>query len=173
MRINTHAASGRTLDRPNCVAGLILTVTFAGAFLLALEWDRKAAVFPLLVTGLGTLLAAALTIKAILSESDLVPADTPRPDDHQSSDDLEYAFASASIKAWTVVLSYFGLFFVCLAVLGLYVTAIAFTIVYLRWEGKRSWRFSVGYAGVLLGVLYGVFAMALAQPVPAGIFSIH
>jgi hypothetical protein len=63
-------------------------------------------------------------------------------------------------------------FFVSLYCLGLYATAVIFTVLYLRTQDGRSWLFSAIYAAILTGVLYLAFAVALAQRVPAGFFGL-
>ena len=61
-------------------------------------------------------------------------------------------------------------FFVLLYATGLYVTAPIFSLLYLRFVGKRTWIFSATYAIVIAVVLYVAFELALGVPTPPGLF---
>jgi hypothetical protein len=60
-------------------------------------------------------------------------------------------------------------FFVLLHLAGLYVTAPVFSVLYLRYVGKRTWIFSASYAIVIAVVLYVAFELALGVPTPSGL----
>jgi presenilin-like A22 family membrane protease len=60
-------------------------------------------------------------------------------------------------------------FFVLLYLSGLYVTAPVFSLLYLRFAGKRTWIFSVIYAVVTAVLLYVAFELALGVPTPSGL----
>jgi hypothetical protein len=161
----------RKRNYADVAGGVLLAVVFAGAFLLARDWDRQAALFPRGVSAIGFVLAVVLIVRTVFFPKAVT--DEPHDAEGQSVDDsLEYIFHTASLSKWLVTLAWFGGFFVALYVLGLYATALVFPLVYLRSQDKRSWLFCVAYAVVLTAVLYLAFSVLLAQPVPPGYFGI-
>lgn len=158
----------RRLATADLVGGIILAVVMGGALYLSRGWDHDAAVFPRAVAAGGLLLSVAVIVKALLgAPAPEVPAEPESVDDN-----LEYVFHTASLRQWLVTISWFGGFFVALYVVGLYATAIVYTVAYLRTQDNRSWLFSGVYALILVGVLYAAFGLALAQPVPPGFFGL-
>jgi presenilin-like A22 family membrane protease len=201
MTNNTESASPTTVnaaatDRPHrsgpidwgdVVISAALLVIFIAAFLNAQQWQPIAALFPKVATGIGALLSAAFLVRAVVlrpKTAAAVPVDESATVDPvaaaQEAEELgadqaesERAFfASLSLRDWLVSLAYFAAFFIGLYVLGLYVTAVLFTIVYLRFQARSSWLFSVIYAVVLTAALYGLFGYALQLPVPEGLLGL-
>jgi hypothetical protein len=171
------------------IGGLLLVVVFGGAFFLAWGWQRQASLFPLGVSGLGFVLGVILVIRALLARDDVslaesahvVPVhpgslvDESLVDEAEASpegDNPEYVFTEASGRDWLRTVLWFGGFFLALYVLGVYVAAFIFTLLYLRYQGRRSWLFSAVYAVILVAVMYLAFTVALAQPVPSGLFGL-
>jgi hypothetical protein len=151
--------------------GVLLAVVFGGAFLLAREWDRQAAVFPLGVSAVGFVLSVVFVIRSLTSQRARAEAATAH-EKPSAEDNLEYVFQTATAREWLSTLAWFAGFFVVLYVFGLYVAAISFTIPYLRSRDNRSFLFAAVYAAVLAAVLYLAFTVLLAQPVPPGFFGL-
>jgi hypothetical protein len=172
----SEVVAGKTDHRgrlPNLVAGVLLTLIFGGAFVIALDMEGNAAIFPLGVGGLGVVLGATFLIRS-LRRPPAVDAGSPPnvgDDDEDTDEDLQYAFETASSREWAVALAYIAAFFAALYVLGLYLAAPLFTVIYLRHQAKASWILTIGYATVLFAVLYGAFELVLHLPVPPGLFS--
>jgi hypothetical protein len=171
MSTDTRVHPRRPGVDAEAVGGVILAVVFAGAFWLARDWDRQAAIFPLCTSAAGFLLAIGLVARALMSRRMRAEAETPH-EDVSAEDDLEYVFQTASARQWIVALAWFGGFFVALWVLGLYAAALVFTVAYLRTQDRRSWLFAIVYALILVAVLYGAFTVLLAKPVPPGYFGL-
>lgn len=155
---------------PEAVADVVITVLllalFAGAFLAAGEWSFRAALFPRLVTGAGAVLAALHLVQALLRLRRPAPAVDA---DDSDPDDVEYVFRTAGPRRWASALGWVAGFFVLLYLAGLYVTAPVFSLLYLRFTGKRTWIFSAIYAIVIAVVLYVAFELALGVPTPSGL----
>lgn len=154
------------------VAGVLLSLVFAAALVPALGWTGKAAIFPLAVAGVGGLLALGFVVRALVlspsHEGGGVQLGNLGDDDEDSDDEFEYAFATACPEEWRIALGFFLGFFIALYLLGLYLTAPLFTLVYLRREAKVSWGFAVGYSVILGVVLYLAFAVVMGVPMPSG-----
>lgn len=166
----TENPGERVRHMPDVVGGVLLAAFFGGAFYLSTSFDREDAVFPLGVSGLGFLLSATFALQAALLGSRTVAhaADSPLESEVDPSDDLDYVFATASRRQWLTTLGFFSAFFLSLFLLGVYATAIVFSVVYLRLQDGRSWKYSLLYAAVLAAVLHVVFVVALAQRLPSG-----
>jgi hypothetical protein len=150
------------------VGGVVLTALMLGAYSLTSSWDPHAAIFPRGVSLGGAALGLVLVVRSLIGTRD-------RAEEHhkeEAGDDLEYVFHTSSPRQWLHTLGWFAGFFVSLYCLGLYATAVVFTVLYLRTQDGRSWLFSAIYAAVLTGALYLAFAVALAQKVPSGFFGL-
>jgi len=163
--------AARRRPPPEAVADVAVTVLllalFAGAYLAAGQWSFRAALFPHLVTAAGVVLTALHLVQAVVRLRR--PAPAPVPDD-SNPDDVEYVFRTAGPRRWAVALGWVAAFFVLLYLTGLYVTAPVFSLLYLRYAGKRTWIFSGIYAIVIAVVLYVAFELALGVPTPSGLF---
>jgi Tripartite tricarboxylate transporter TctB family len=163
-------APGRRRPSPEAVADVVVTVLllalFAWAFLEAGQWSFRAALFPRLVTGAGVVLAALHLVQVLLRLWRPVPSPDPGGAD---PDEVEYVFRTAGGRRWASALGWVAGFFVLLHVTGLYVTAPVFSVLYLRFAGKRTWIFSAIYAIVIAVVLYVAFELALGVPTPSGL----
>jgi hypothetical protein len=183
--------------RSETVADLVLTVLlmalFAWGYLEANEWSDRAALFPHLVCGSmfvlsGLQLAVVLLrLRRELKGADTEGSDAPAHDasghlpaglvaephgneDDVNEDDVEYVFQTAGARRWSAALGWIAAFFVLLYVAGLYITAPLFSLLYLRFAGRRTWLLSVIYAAVVGLVLYLAFEVALSIPTPPGLF---
>lgn len=166
-RINSDKAS-------DLVTSAALSALFIYALVAALEWSESARLFPLGISLVGAglsatfFLATCLRRKSQLRESSAPPLQLA--DNDEDSLEATDVFSTADRRTWTVSLAYLGGFFLALFAIGLYPTALLFTVLYLRFQGRGSWLFSTIYAVVLTGVLYAVFGLALQLPVPPGLF---
>lgn len=158
------SAARRKVDRAGLIGGLVLLAIMVAGYLLTRGWDHSAAVFPRGITLAGAVLSALLVLRSVIA---------PRPEkeatEGEMDDDLDYVFHTADLPTWVVTLAWFAGFFVALYVIGLFATAMVFSVLYLRSQDNRSWLFSGTYAAVLTGVLVLIFNLALTQPVPAGL----
>jgi len=171
------------IDWGDVVISAALLAIFVAAFVNAQQWQAIAALFPQVATGIGAVLSALFLGRALLFPRKAAPKEAAIIDTLTAAQDAEEHgldqteseqafFASLSLRDWTVSLTFFAAFFISLYVLGLYVTAVLFTIAYLRLQARSSWRFSVIYAVVLTAALYGLFGIALQMPVPEGLLGL-
>lgn len=155
------------------IADLVLTAGLLGVFVLAfvtaLGWSFNTGVFPLLVTGLGVVLAL-LHLLVLLVRRPVEDRTPHGEDDEIEAMDVEYAFEHAGRAMWTRTLGWVSGFFVLLYVAGIFVAAPVFTIAYLRFSARASWLLSVVYAVVVGLVLYVAFVVLLDVPTPPGLF---
>jgi hypothetical protein len=185
--VGSTATAGRTAPRPRrrpsaqAVAEVVLTVLllalFGWAFLEAAGWSFRTALFPRIVSGAAFVLSALHLVKALLqlvreTRAPAVPdgADPAADPDDSDADDAEHLFRTAGARRWASAVGWVVAFFVLLQVGGLFVTASLFSLLYLRFGGGRTWRFSVAYAVVIGVVLYAAFELALDIPTPPGLF---
>jgi uncharacterized transporter YbjL len=164
----------RRRPSPETVADVVITVLllalFAWAFLQAGQWSFRAALFPRIVTAAGVVLAALHLAQVLLRLwRPAAPVDAPAEPDGDP-DAVEYVFRTAGPRRWASALGWVAGFFVLLYLTGLYVTAPVFSLLYLRFAGKRTWIFSAIYAIVGAVVLYVAFDLALGVPTPSGLF---
>jgi hypothetical protein len=183
---------------PEVVADLIITVTFlalsAWAFLEANQWSERAALFPHLVSGVMFVLAALHLVQVLFrmrgaaaggrapvasapdehdASGHLPPGHVAEPhgsEDDVNEDDVEYVFQTAGARRWAAALAWIAGFFALLYVAGLFITAPVFSLLYLRFAGRRTWLLSGIYAVVAGLVLYLAFEVALSIPTPPGLF---
>jgi hypothetical protein len=174
------------IDWGDVVISAALLILFIAAFLNAQQWQAIAALFPQAATGIGAVLSAAFLARSLFfprqpeagAEQQPVtidPVAAAQEAEEQQADQTQSErefFASLSPRDWVVSLAFFAAFFVSLYVLGLYITAVLFTIAYLKFQAKSSWRFSVIYAVVVTAALYGLFGYALQLPVPEGLLGL-
>jgi Tripartite tricarboxylate transporter TctB family len=183
--------STATSARPGggeAVAELVITVVllalFGWAFLDAADWSFRAALFPRIVTGAGFAFCAIKLVQDLFALRRGRTVGTPTPeldhapvpdggtheDEDVAEEDVEYVFATAGARNWSIALAWVAGFFVLLYVAGLFVTAPVFSLLYLRFGGRQSWRVSVIYAVVIGVVLYLAFEVALGIATPPGLF---
>jgi Tripartite tricarboxylate transporter TctB family len=174
------APVARRRPSPETVADLVLTVLllalFAWGYLEAGQWSFQAGLFPHLVTGASVLISALHLVQVLIRltrevRTGVVAAPDPgAAEEDPERDDVEYLFQTAGAGRWAAALGWIAAFFVLLYVAGLYLTAPIFSLLYLRFVGRRSWLFSALYAVVIGAVLYAAFAFALRVPTPPGLF---
>ena len=164
-----------SIERSDLVIAVVLTVTFTAAFINAWRWESIAAYFPLIATGLGILLCSLFIVRNVVLVRNRRRLEAGNATDAAvDRGDSDHAFfASVPLADWLVSLTFFVAFFAALYVFGLYATSVVFTVIYLRFQAKSSWMFSVLYAAVLTASLYALFEMALKLPVPAGLVGLQ
>jgi hypothetical protein len=169
---STSASARSRLPGVDLVLTLGLLAVFAVAFLTATEWSVKAGLFPRLVTGLGVVLAVLHVVLLLLRSrtAGVAPVTESVEADDEADLDVEYVFAHAGGRAWAAALAWIASFFIGLYVVGLFVAAPLFALIYLRFSARRSWLFSAVYAVVTGVVLYLAFEVALRLQVPPGLF---
>jgi len=168
---------------PDLVITAVLLVLFGWAFLDALGWSFRAALFPRVVTAAGFVFCAvnlAQGVRALLRGRAAAPAPAlghePVPsggtheDEVVGEEDVEYVFATAGGRNWAVALAWVFGFFALLYVAGLFLTAPVFSLLYLRFGGGQTWKVGVVYAVVVGVVLYLSFEVALGIATPPGLF---
>lgn len=181
--VSTDAAGskgGATRRRPSAqaVADVVLTVLLLALFGWAIQestgWSFRTALFPRIVTGAAFALSALHLVKSLVQlvrETRTAPAAPDGADPNDADpDDAEYVFRTAGARRWASALGWVVAFVVLLQVGGLFVTASLFSLLYLRFGGGRTWRFSAVYAVVIGVVLYAAFELALDIPSPPGLF---
>lgn len=184
------AGGGPSQFVADLVATVVVVLAFGAALVVALNLSFRAGLMPRFAAGLGVAAGVAHLVLLLVRRSRAparadgprdgprdAPRDGPRdgtdePDELAAELDPVYTFASASGRSWLTACGYVLGFFVVLYVAGLYVTAVAFALAYLRFEGKRSWLYSVIYAVVIGGALYLIFDVALAVQVPEGLLEL-
>jgi Tripartite tricarboxylate transporter TctB family len=167
------------------VADVVLTALllalFAWALLDAGQWSFRAALFPRIVTGAGVVFCVIKLVQslahlrrarsaAVVPDHEPVPAGGTHEDEENEEEDVEYVFATAGRRNWTMALGWVAAFFVLLYVAGLFLTAPVFSLLYLRFGGGQSWKVSAIYAVVIGVVLYVAFEVLLGIATPPGLF---
>ncbi|WP_139007011.1 tripartite tricarboxylate transporter TctB family protein [Arthrobacter crystallopoietes] len=160
------------VNKADLVITLVFLAIFALGFVLALEWKPLAAYFPLGVSLAGMIASAVFLIRVLIPPRSADPAETNVPKNVPSPTDQEYEFFKSLTPAdWLSTICWLGGFFVFLAVFGIFVALVVFTVGYLKFQAQKSWLFSGIYAAVLAGLVYVIFTLTLNIPLPEGVFS--
>lgn len=192
-------ASAVSRPRPGewAIAGTMLAF-FLVAFVVAQDWPFRAALFPLMISTLGTGLSmlrlvqlVVLAVRARRHVAAVTPvqaetaaagpaaappaaqslADLALEDDEADDDEsMEYVFASAGRRAWAAALAWIAGFFVAFFVLGAFIALPLFALTYLRFAGRASWRAAAVYAAVTGLITYVVFREVVYVPLPESVF---
>lgn len=171
---------------PDLVISFGLLALFTTGFVIALAWPPEAGRFPLAITIVGGLCSVLLLVKTILDTRNVQrrsTSTTPGKEDTETTEiaedeekmedfDAGYLFTTAGKKTWAVVLIWVGAFFLLTYIAGIYLAGAIFAVIYLRFGAKKSWTFSIIYAAVLIGILWGLFNYFLALPLPRGILGL-
>lgn len=155
---------------------------FVAGFVIAGEWPYRAALFPRLLSAAGVLFAVlkllGFGVRAVRGRAADVPIAPGRAigdkelvsEEEEEDLSLEYVFASAGARAWAAALAWIVGFFVCLWLLGVFVTVPLFAFVYLRVSGSAGWLGAAVYSVVTGAVIYLAFRQLLTVSMPTGIF---
>lgn len=181
MSSSAGAAPAR-LRGGDVALALLLLAVFVVGFVGAGEWPYRAALFPRLVSAAGALFAvlklAGYGLRAVRGRA---PESSTGPDrtlggtelvNEEEEEDLslEYVFATAGRRAWTAALGWIAGFFVCLWLLGVFVTVPLFAFAYLRVSGGAGWLGAAVYSAVTGAIIYVAFRQLLSVTMPTGIF---
>jgi len=161
------------VNKSDLIITVLLLVMFAAAFLTAASWPALAAHFPLGVSGAGVLASAIFVVRVLFFPRKADAPKTNIPDAAKPMADQEYEFfRSLTLKDWANAIGWLGGFFVFLAVFGIYVAMIVFTVAYLRFQADKSWWFTAIYTAALAGTIYITFEVVLKLPLPGGLFGL-
>lgn len=126
----------------------------------ALDWPLKAKLFPLVISIPLFLLAAAEALWVLVGK--------PMASEHantEAPDEVAPAVAyrrTASAAAWTIG------FFVMIVLLGFLIAVPLLVFLYLWFQGRDSWLFTLAFTAGVWAFFYGVFDLVLHLPFPAG-----
>lgn len=163
----------RHVHKPDLIITSVLLVGFIVAYLMATAWRDLAAYFPLGVSGAGAIASATFLIRVLFFPPKPTPPAINVPEVAKSVAEQEYEFfKNLTVRDWITSIGWLGGFFLTLAVFGIYVAMIGFTVGYLRFQTAKPWRFATIYAAVLGGVIYGIFEIALKLPLPGGLLGL-
>ncbi|MCC5948352.1 MAG: hypothetical protein JJT89_07825 [Nitriliruptoraceae bacterium] len=144
------------------VLNIGLPLIFGAAAFVALDWQMRASILPLTVTGFGLVLGIlnlVLDYRRLRSTGHaFVNADRGDVEAVVEQDPEEVVAAEtqelfAGLRYFGWMLAYIGVMWVA----GARVASAAFLIVFFRFEGKQSWRFA------LIGAVGAVIAITAAQ----------
>jgi hypothetical protein len=150
----------RVLSADFIVSGVLICV-FAAAFIGAQDWPFDAKIFPLMISGVGMVLALVKMVLTLRPPRAEVGPTVPRvagvelkDEDEDADAELEYVFERASRVDWVRALSWAGGFFLAFFLVGAIPTILVFTVLYLLFEARTTWLVSIAYAAVLGGLLF-------------------
>lgn len=159
----------RRINLSDLIITVVLVGVFSGAFVMAMSFSSLAAYFPLGVSALGVLGSLTFLVRVVFFPRKPNAPKAALPDGAQSFSDSEHEFFQSLTKRdWLASTAWLGGFYVVLGLFGIYVACLAFTIAYLRYEVQRKWLFSIAYAIILTGLIWAIFGLVLALPLPTG-----
>ncbi len=135
--------------------GLALAIMAVSAYgiITALAWPLKAKLFPLVISIPLFMLAAAEAVWVLFDRPARPPAEP----------------ASADAMRRTLVATGWAVgFFAAIVLLGFTVAVPLLLLIYLRFQGRESWLFTIAFTAVVSGSFYGLFDLLLHLPFPAG-----
>jgi len=125
--------------------GILLAAGYA--IFAARSWPWKAALFPLAI---GIPLFCLAVIEASWAYKSKGAASEPAP----RSVALPWAWMFA--------------FLALIVLLGFPIAVAAFLLIYLKFQAKEGWLFSIVLTALVWGAFYGLFDLMLHLPFPAG-----
>lgn len=137
---------------------LIMLMAAYGVF-AATAWPWKAALFPLVI---GIPLFCLAAAEALWTLFGAAPVQEGQAKDFQLSIGSQSARRTAVAGAWILG------FFAAIVLLGFPIAVPLFVFLYLRLQGRESWRVCVLMTGAIWGIFYGLFDALLHLPFPAG-----
>jgi hypothetical protein len=158
--VRKHSVLSRVASADFVIA-MTLLIIFACAFAGARQWPFDAKLFPMMVAGVGMVLAAVrmvLTLRpprpTVTTVGPMVAGIELKDEDEDSDEALEYIFETASRADWLRVLSWAAGFFLAFFLVGAIPSILVFTVLYLLFEARTTWLVSAVYALLLSGMLY-------------------
>lgn len=173
------AEGGAIRDRRVDPAAVTISVTLLAVFLaglvLAAQWSFRAALTPLLVSGVGAALSGLYLGRILTAGRSLTTGRggerrAERADDRQPAADIAApVFATADRRSWGIALLWVAGFFLATYTVGLLVTGACFALAYLRLHARASWRAGLLYAAALGITAWLVFDVAFEIALPEGL----
>ena len=131
----------------------IMALTAYGIF-SALAWPLKAKLFPLVISIPLFLLAATEALWVLFGRAPAAAAAEPASP--------EGTRRTLVATAWAIG------FFAAIVLLGFTIAVPLLLLVYLRFQGREGWLFTLVFTAVVSGAFYGLFDLLLHLPFPAG-----
>lgn len=141
-------------DRAALILGLGVMALAAWAAIGALAWPLKAKLFPLVIAIPLFCLASAEVAWQLFGRA--------APDKEG-----EPAMTVAPARTALAVAWILG-FFATIVLLGFPIAVALFVFVYLKFQGRESWLFSIVFTAALWGAFYGLFDRLLHLPFATG-----
>jgi Tripartite tricarboxylate transporter TctB family len=149
-------------DRSALILGLGIMAISAYAAIGALAWPLKTALFPLVISIPLFVLAAIEVAWVVLSGPRF-----SRTKDFQRPP-AEVPAGAAGRRSLVAAGWIFG-FFAAIGLFGFLVAVPLFVFLYLKYQSRESWLFSIVFTAVLWGVFYGLFDYFLHLPFRSGL----
>lgn len=138
----------------------VLIMLVAGYGVIAASaWPLKAALFPLVI-GIPLFCLAAAEALWTLFGSPPPEADAAR--------DFQLSIRKDTVRRTLAAAGWILAFFAAIVLLGFPIAVPLFVFLYLKLQGRESWRVSIVMTALVWGVFYGLFDALLHLPFPAG-----
>jgi len=134
--------------------GAVFTA-FAAIYFTSNEWEFAARMFPQYNALIATTGLLAYTVIKLFTVS------KAKADVLDIVDDLGDLSAGFIAKRTIVFALWCGLFIVAAHLIGFILALFLFSLLYIRYEGRESWRMSIAVSGVLFVLSYSLFHLAL------------
>ena len=147
-------------SRASLVLGIGLMVVSGYGVIVAWAWPWKASLFPVAI-GIPVFVLAAVEVLWVA----LGRTERGETKDFQFSQDLpdrEVLKRSAVGAAWIAG------FFAAIVLCGFPIAVPLFVFLYLKLQGKESWRLSATFTAAVWLFFYGLFDQLLHLPFPQG-----
>ena len=151
--------SGRAL------MSLSMALLSAGVVITALKWPFKTALFPV-ITGISVFLLAGVDFLQNLSAREKTRKGESTMD-FKLSEDVDQSLA---IRRTLLTSAWILGFFLTILFLGFSIAVPLMVFLYLKVQGKESWRLCLMLTGVAWVSFYGLFVWLLDIPFPEGWF---
>jgi uncharacterized protein YbdZ (MbtH family) len=146
--------------RASLVLGFAIAAFAAWAVYAAWDWPWRAKLFPLVI---GIPLACLALVEVLWTL--MRPAQAQQAMDFQLSTHLPQGVAVArTLQAAGWMLGLFG----AIVLLGFSVAVPVFVFLYMKLQGRESWRLSAAFSIAIWAAFYGLFDRLLHLPFPPG-----
>ncbi|WP_206477124.1 tripartite tricarboxylate transporter TctB family protein [Microbacterium sp. KRD172] len=168
-----HVSWWKRVNKSDMIITAVLLGLFVMAFSMALGFPALAGYFPLGVSAAGAIASLCFLIRVLFFPRTPDAPKTNIPEVAKSMSEQEYEFfKSLTGRDWLSSLGWLGGFFIGLAVFGIYVALVVFTVGYLKFQAEKSWWFAAIYAACLTGLVFVAFEIALKLPLPGGLLGL-
>jgi hypothetical protein len=147
-------------DRASLILAGVIMACAGWAIYAAVGWPFKAKLFPMAIAITVLCLAAAEVAWALLGSKA-----AERATDFQMFTEVPREVAA---RRTVTVIAWIAGFFAVIALIGFPWAVPLFVCVYLKAQGRESWRLAIGFAALVWGFFYGLFVKLLNVPFPAG-----